>query len=196
MNAIASPSSALTPAAEKILATASELFYAYGIHAVGVDRIVAESGVTKKTLYDRFGSKEQLVLAYLRRREDQWRLALSIELRSHPIPGTERILAVFDAADTWYTGRSLKGCSAVNARAEEGPEVQEHLVVREVMEQKRWMLRSFVDLCTEAGMARPDETGKHLLLILEGALVTLGTHSFEDPMRVAKEAAHMILTPH
>lgn len=193
MNAVAPSLADLTPAAEKILTTASNLFYAHGIHAVGVDRIVAESGITKKTLYDRFGSKEQLVLAYLRRREEQWRMALEIELRAHPNPGPDRVLAVFDAADTWYTGRSLKGCSAVNARAEEGPEVEDHVVVKEVVEQKRWMLQSFIELCSDAGITHPKETGKYLLLLLEGALVTLGTHSFDDPMRAARDAARTLL---
>jgi AcrR family transcriptional regulator len=63
----------LTPGARRILDVASELFYAHGIHAVGVDTIAAESGVTKRTLYDRFGSKDELVAAYLRARDERWR---------------------------------------------------------------------------------------------------------------------------
>lgn len=98
----------LTPAEEKILATATRLFYQEGIHSIGVDRIAVEAGVTKKTLYDRSGSKEQLVLAYLRRREDQWRKALEAGLLRNPNPGPERVLTVFDAAGQWYSGSSSK----------------------------------------------------------------------------------------
>lgn len=117
------PHAKLTRGARSILDTASRLFYAHGIHAVGVDRIALESGVTKKTLYERFGSKERLVLAYLREREDLWRSVLEQHLDAHPEPGTDRVLAVFDAAISWYPGRSTKGCSAVNARAEADAEI-------------------------------------------------------------------------
>lgn len=184
----------LTPASEKILETASKLFYSDGIHAVGVDRIAEESGVTKKTLYERFGSKEGLTLAYLRRREDQWRTALDRLLALRPDPGTERILAVFDAADLWYTGVSTKGCSAVNARAESGPELTSIPV--EVAEQKTWMLDRFRELCVEAGFQEADQISRSLLLLLEGALVTLGTRSFKAPMQQARRAAEALLTAH
>jgi AcrR family transcriptional regulator len=184
----------LTPAAEKILATASALFYAHGLHAIGVDRIAEESGVTKKTLYERFGSKEGLVLAYLKRREDQWRNHLEQHLAQHPEPGVERVLVVFEAADLWYTGRSTKGCSAVNARAEAVPEPAGQSIPVEVTAQKTWMLRRFCELCAEAGLVEPEATARRLLLLLEGALVTLGTRSFGAPMTVARQTAQILLT--
>mgnify|MGYP001220208658 CR=1 FL=1 len=183
----------LTPAAERVLATASALFYAHGLHAVGVDRIAEESGVTKKTLYERFGSKDGLVLAYLKRREDQWRNHLEHCLEEHPEAGTDRVLAVFDAADLWYTGRSTKGCSAVNARAEAGPEDAGQSIPVEVTAQKTWMLRRFCQLCTEAGLADPELLARQLLLLLEGALVTLGTRSFAEPMQVARQTAQALI---
>lgn len=184
----------LTPAAEEVLATASGLFYAHGLHAVGVDRIAEESGVTKKTLYERFGSKEGLVLAYLKRREDQWRNHLEQHLeREHPEPGVDRVLAVYDAADDWYTGRSTKGCSAVNARAEAGPEGEGQSIPVEVTAQKMWMLRRFGELCAEAGLAEPEALARQLLLLLEGALVTLGTRSFADPLRIARQTAQALI---
>ena len=78
-------STTLTPGARRILDVASALFYERGIHAVGVDTIAAESGVTKRTLYDRFGSKDALVVAYLAERDRRWR---------------ERVVAALDAAIT------------------------------------------------------------------------------------------------
>ena len=70
----------LTPRAQRILDVASTLFYERGIHAVGVDTIAEAAGVTKRTLYDRFGSKESLVVAYLRQREEKWRKVLNEHL--------------------------------------------------------------------------------------------------------------------
>lgn len=186
----------LTPAAEKILSTASGLFYEHGIHAVGVDRIAKESGVTKKTLYERFGSKEELVLAYLRRREHLWRAALEERLSELPAPGAGRVLAVFDAADAWYTGRSTKGCSAVNARAEAAPEPSEGSIPAEVTSQKTWMLGRLVALCKEAQLSDPETLAQQLQLLLEGALVTLGTRAFGNPLRVAREAAAALINRH
>jgi AcrR family transcriptional regulator len=183
----------LTPGARRVLDTASRLFYAHGIHAVGVDRVALESGVTKKTLYERFGSKERLVLAYLREREDQWRAVLAEHLDRHPEPGVDRILAVFDAAIAWYPGRSTKGCSAVNARAEEDAEPSGHLIPQEVTEQKVWMRKRFSRLCSEAGYVEPDELSCQLQLLLEGGLVTLGTRAFDAPLTIARRTAATLL---
>ncbi|UXI81004.1 TetR/AcrR family transcriptional regulator, partial [Streptomyces vinaceusdrappus] len=67
----------MTPGARRVLEAAERLFYEHGIHAVGVDLIAAEAGVTKKTLYDRFGSKEQIVVEYLAGRDERWRALLA-----------------------------------------------------------------------------------------------------------------------
>ncbi|PJK18204.1 TetR/AcrR family transcriptional regulator [Mycolicibacterium goodii] len=187
------PPTPLTQGARRILDTASMLFYAHGIHAVGVDRIAAEAGVTKKTLYNRFGSKEALVIAYLRKREEQWRAILSEHLERNPEPGIDRVLAPFDAAQSWYPGRSTKGCSAVNARAEEGPDPTGILVAEEVTEQKQWMTNRFTELCIEAGLHQAELLGRQLQLLLDGALVTLGTAAFDSPLLVARDAARQLL---
>jgi AcrR family transcriptional regulator len=183
----------LTPGAQRVLDTASRLFYAHGIHAVGVDRVAAESGVTKKTLYERFGSKERLVLAYLRQREDQWRAILEEHLERCPEPGVDRVLAVFDAALAWYPDRSTKGCSAVNARAEEDPDPVGHVIADEVTAQKVWMRERLAQLCSEAGYPAPDELACELQLLLEGGLVTLGTRAFAAPLTVARRTAETLL---
>jgi len=183
----------LTPGARRILDAASVLFYERGIHAVGVDTIAEAAGVTKKTLYDRFGSKESLVVCYLRRREDRWRATLQEHLAKNQEPGIGRVLAVFDAAVLWYRTNGAKGCSAINARAETAPEADGHLVFPEVTNQKVWMLELFTGLCGEAGCASPATTGKTMMLLLEGALVTLGMRTFAEPMEQARAAAHAIL---
>lgn len=182
----------LTPGAERILDTAARLFYEYGINAVGVDRVAAESGVTKRTLYDRFGSKEALVLAYLERRESAWRQTLTDELEQHPSPGRDRILAVFDAAARMHDETS-KGCSAVNARAEQAPDVIGHAIAEAVVAQKAWMRSKFRELCAEGGFRQPDTLAAQLQILLDGALVTFGTRAVESPLSVARKTAATVL---
>src|SRR5690349_24992420 len=107
----------MTPAARRALTAAGRLFYERGIHAVGVDLIAAEAGVTKKTLYDRFGSKEQIVVEYLADRDERWREFLFDRLDAVTEP-VARVLAVFDASRDWAAEHSPRGCGMVNAHAE------------------------------------------------------------------------------
>jgi AcrR family transcriptional regulator len=183
----------LTPRAQRILDAASILFYERGIHAVGVDTIAEAAGVTKRTLYDRFGSKESLVVAYLRQREDRWRKFLHAHLARAPQEGVERVLSVFDAAAAWYQVNGSKGCSAVNARAETVPEADGHLVFPEVTGQKVWMLNQFTSLCAEAGCPDSAAVARIMMLLFEGALVTLGMRTFTHPVEEARSAALAIL---
>src|ERR1044072_3402306 len=91
------PMETLTPAARRVLDAAAELFYGQGINAVGVDLIARHAGVTKKTLYERFGSKEALVAAYLRERDERWRAWLTAEVDQFPRQDpAARVLATFD----------------------------------------------------------------------------------------------------
>ncbi|PPF67364.1 TetR/AcrR family transcriptional regulator [Clavibacter michiganensis] len=188
----------LTPGGRRVLDAASELFYARGIHVVGVDAIAAAAGVTKKTIYDRFGSKEQLVVAYLQHRDARWREHLAVRLARTPDPGADRVLAVFDAAITWADANTPKGCSAINARAELGAgdlgdEDDGHEVLPETMRQKAWLLELIRDLCREAGAPDPAGTARTLMLLYEGALVTLGMGTFGRPFEAARDAARAVL---
>lgn len=183
----------LTPGARRVLDAASTLFYDRGIHAVGVDTIAEHAGVTKKTLYDRFGSKETLVVAYLQRRDTRWREHLTDHLTRTTASGTDRVLAVFDAATTWSDANSSKGCSAINAHAEYGETGDGNPVQPEVVRQKAWMLELFVELCREAGAADPTETARTMMLLYEGAIVTVGMGTFPHPFAQAREVARSIL---
>lgn len=183
----------LTPGATRVLDAASRLFYERGIHAVGVDTIAEAAGVTKKTLYDRFGSKEALVVSYLQHRDALWRAHVAAHLGRVPAPGTERVLAVFDAAITWSDEYSPKGCSAINARAEIGDGHDGHPVFPEVARQKAWLLDLFVELCREAGVADADLMSKAMMLLYEGAIVTVGMETFATPFEVARALARTTL---
>lgn len=181
----------MTPAARRALEAAGRLFYERGIHAVGVDLIAAEAGVTKKTLYDRFGSKEQIVVEYLADRDERWRAFLAPYLdavRPSPAAG---VLAVFDASRAWSAQHSGKGCSMVNAHAEISD--PSHPAYAIITAQKEWMLALFTDLVQAAAPGRADRLGRALMLLHEGALVAHGLGIFPDPIGQARDEARTLL---
>jgi AcrR family transcriptional regulator len=179
----------LTPGARRILDVASELFYAHGIHAVGVDTIAAESGVTKRTLYDRFGSKDELVAAYLRARDARWRARVeaAVEAADDPVG---RVLAPFDVLGTWMVDAG-RGCAFVNAFAELDDPAHPGRAV--IADEKRWLEELFaVEL---AGAGIPDDgLSLHLLLLHEGALVSYAVAERTAAPRVARKAARAAVT--
>ncbi|MFB7933564.1 MULTISPECIES: TetR/AcrR family transcriptional regulator [Streptomyces] len=181
----------LTPAARRALQAAARLFYERGIHAVGVDLIAAEAGVTKKTLYDRFGSKEQIVVEYLADRDERWRAFLGERLdAAGPDPG-ERVLTVFDASRDWARDSSPKGCSMVNAHAEiSDPAHPAHPIITG---QKRWMLDLFTSLAADITPDEPARLARALMLLHEGALVAHGLGIFPDAIDHAREQARALL---
>ncbi|MEV8596224.1 helix-turn-helix domain-containing protein [Streptomyces sp. NPDC052012] len=182
---------ALTPAARRVLDAAGSLFYERGIHAVGVDLIAAEAGVTKKTLYDRFGSKEQIVVEYLADRDERWRGFLAEHLEAVQPTAEARVLAVFDASRAWAATNSPKGCSMVNAHAEISD--PSHPAYPIITGQKQWMLALFTDLAQEITPDRAGDLGRTLMLLHEGALVAHGLRVFADPIRHARDQAQAIL---
>ncbi|MFL6120121.1 TetR/AcrR family transcriptional regulator [Actinophytocola sp.] len=178
----------MTPAGERLLATASELFYARGIHAVGVDLIAELAGTTKKTLYDRFGSKDNLVALYLRRRFERWQAFVEERLAACP-PGRDQVLAAFDALAEWLAANTC-GCAFVNANAEIGR--SDHPGVAVIRAEKQWMRERYERLARDAGLPAALGTGLHLLH--EGAIVTLTAGGQEDAVATAKAAARELIT--
>jgi AcrR family transcriptional regulator len=175
--------STLTPAGEKLLAAASGLFYRHGIRAVGVDLIAETAGTTKKTLYDRFGSKDALVALYLDRRAERWRSFLLDRMRGRPVAG------VFDVLALWLEDQD-RGCAFVNAYAEIGG--TGHPAERVIREEKAWMREYFVGLVREAGY--PPELGPELHLLYEGATVLATAGGVPEAPAQARAAAERALS--
>jgi len=155
----------LTAAGTRLLDAAATLFYERGLRAVGVDLIAETAGTTKKTLYDRFGSKDALVALYLLQRAHRWRAHLLAQLDAGPGASVEdRVLGVFDALATWMDGQR-RGCGFVNAYAELGD--TDHPAVAVVRAEKAWMRSLFDALTGDEGL------GAHVHLLYEGTLVVL-----------------------
>ncbi|WP_037771807.1 TetR/AcrR family transcriptional regulator [Streptomyces sclerotialus] len=181
----------MTPGARRVRDAAARLFYERGIHAVGVDLIAAEAGVTKKTLYDRFGSKDRIVVEYLADRDERWRTFLDGRLGEAPPDPAARILAVFDASREWAGEHSRRGCSMVNAHAEITDPA--HPAYAVISCQKAWMLELFTGLARQLDPGGAEERGRTLMLLHEGALVTHGMGVFPDALGHARRQAAALL---
>jgi AcrR family transcriptional regulator len=181
----------LTPAGQRILAAASKLFYDEGIHAVGVDAIAKAAGVTKKTLYDCFGSKDALVAAYLSARDEQWRAQVFEYVDGVAGTPAEKVLATFDILADWMRRRNPRGCAFVNALAELTSDSHPGRVV--ILEQKRWLLAYLTELAGRAGAANPTAIAEQLALLHEGATAAYGTGVLDDPVGLAKTTAAVLL---
>ncbi|OQO92438.1 TetR/AcrR family transcriptional regulator [Saccharomonospora piscinae] len=182
----------LTPAAERVLEVAGKLFYDNGIHAVGVESIASEAGVTKKTLYDRFGSKDALVGQYLKRRDERYREHVrSVVERRGRIAPARRVLLVFDALEEWIATENPRGCAFVNAQAEL-PDAT-HPAREVIREQKQWMLDYLRTLVRDVGVRNPRKLATSLLNLLEGATVTASLGIVPGAVGNAKEVARQLL---
>lgn len=179
---------ALTPAAQRILDTAAELFYARGIHAVGVDTIAAESGVTKRTLYDRFGSKDGLLVTYLEQRDRRWRALIESRLTDRTDP-VERVLTPFDVLPEWLPDSS-RGCSFINAFAEL-PE-PEHPGRQVIVAEKTWLYDLFDRLLNDAGATDHETVAAQLLSLHEGAIISYSIAGQRNAAEAVRDAARKL----
>lgn len=183
---------ARTPAYERVLAAASELFYREGIRAVGVDAVAEAAGVTKKTLYEKFGSKDELVVAYLRGRDERWRRWLQDFVQERGGSPKERLLATFDGLGEWMERENPRGCGFVNAYAELADPA--HPAREVVLEQKRWLLGYLTELASEAGAEDARGLAETLLMLHEGATVTNSLEMFTGTAGKSRQAAATLVT--
>lgn len=175
-------------AGAKVLKAASTLFYRDGIHAVGVDTVAAEAGVTKAALYGNFGSKSGLVVAYLRERDRRWQGEIDAVTAGHADP-RERVLAVFDAYEAWLSDDGYRGCAFLNA-ASEFPDPGDP--VREVVRHHKTALHGYLAAqLKRLGPVAAD--ADELMLLLEGAAVQSVVSQDARPFRVAKRLAESLI---
>lgn len=180
----------LTPAGRRILETAASLFYRQGIHAVGVDAIAAQAEVTKKTIYACFGSKDQLVTAYLVERDQQWREFLTRLVDERGGSPRDRVLGTFTALACWMDRDDFRGCGFVNALAEIPS--ADHPAHEVIIQQKKWMLGYFARLAEAAGAEDPEGVSKSLFLLYEGVTVAAATGFPEAAEHASKTAAALV----
>ena len=154
------------PARERLLAAADELFYAEGVQSVGIERVLQRAGVAKASLYNLFGNKEGLVLAYLQARHDGTTERLMTEIDRHRDP-RRRILALFDAQAQVFAQPGFRGCAFVSALAEAPLGGG---VVEAAREFRAWVRNLLIGLAQDAGAADPLELGRQLNIIYDGGV--------------------------
>ncbi len=160
-------------ARERILSAAYELFSRRGVRAVGVDTIIARAAVAKQTFYHHFASKDDLVLAFLRRREELWTHEwLEAQVRSQAIAPAERLLAIFDVFDQWFRREDFEGCSFINVLLEMFE--QDH-PIREASTSHLANIRVFLrGLAADAGVSQPDDFARKWHILMKGSIVAAG----------------------
>jgi AcrR family transcriptional regulator len=175
---------------DQIIEAAQRCFYERGITATGVDTIAAAAGVSKRTLYNHFPSKDDLVLAYIERREHRWRGRLEERLETVDDP-IDRILVYFDAYFDLPSGEDFRGCAFINAAAElldPGSQALQRLRAK-----KARVSREIGELVREARITDPEAVAAALVLLLEGGIALFGVLHDRQGVETAKDAARMLL---
>ena len=176
---------------EQIVSVALKLFYQNGFHATGIDRIIKEAGVSKKTLYNHFKSKDELVLAALRKRDELFRNNLMRKTERLSSTAKERLLSVFDAISEWLQEKDFAGCMFINASAEYSKaDNPSHILCAE---HKRLVREYIRDLAVQAEMDNPEELSQQLNLLIEGAIVDAHVSGNKDAADQAKNIALILV---
>lgn len=180
---------------DKLLNAAATLFYNDGIAATGIDAIVKKANVAKKSLYNNFASKSELIAAYIERRHAEWLSLYALRLQQANSP-KERVLAVFNAyadhADDAYE-RGFRGCGLLNAAAEFPAGDNARLAVRQHKEEIEALLRQHVAELLPQQPERSAALAQHLTFILEGAIVRAGLEGNSSCMTHATQLAASLL---
>ncbi|MCG2639893.1 MULTISPECIES: TetR/AcrR family transcriptional regulator [Bradyrhizobium] len=168
---------------ERILQTADKLFYLQGIRAIGVDTIAAEIGISKRTLYNHFPSKDALIAAYLERR--------FVCARPSDRPPVEQILGTFDSLERRFSAKDFRGCPFVNAVAELGPTDRAVKKIAIAFKESRRVW--FRERLNELGVAEADALATQLVLLVDGSIAQDLVRDDPAMARAAKEAAKVLL---
>ena len=180
-------------ARDRILESAYELFSRRGIRAVGIEEVIERAAVAKATLYRHFPSKDDLVLAFLRRREEVWTHGwVEAGARERGVSPEASLLAIFDLFDEWFHRSDFEGCSFVNVLLETAD--IEHPVGRasaDHLETIRDLLRA---LATEAGLRDTDDFARSFHILMKGCIVQAGEGDVDAAKRAQAMARGLIET--
>ena len=168
---------------DRILETADRLFYLQGIRAVGVDTIAAEIGISKRTLYNHFPSKDALITAYLERR--------FVAPRPSDKSPVEQILGTFDSLERRFSAKDFRGCPFVNAVAELGSVDRSVKKIAVAFKESRRLW--FRDLLVQLGVAEAEALATQLALLVDGSIAQDLVRDDPAMARAAKEAATVLL---
>ena len=178
-----------TSARERLLDAANELFYAEGVHTVGIDRVIEHAGVAKATLYSTFGSKDELVRAYLEMRHASVAQRITRAVERYDTP-RERLLAVFEGQEELFAQPGYRGCAFARASAESHPGDPAE---RAAEGYRRWVRALLTELAAQAGVPEPAVLARQLHLLYDGSGQSARMDHDSAAAAVARTAAATLL---
>lgn len=178
-------------AREHILNVASTLFYEHGIRATSVDTIIAHAGITKKTFYYHFRTKDDLIVAYIERRDRAWRESLPAKVAAHTNDPVERVLTIFDILADRFDEADFRGCAFTNTIIETAD--RDHPAHHAAAAHKTFLREYIGRLLQEAGIADAQRLAVQVLLLIDGAFVTALREGTPQTALIAKQAAATLL---
>lgn len=176
---------------ERLLDAAAMLFYEHGFHAIGLDAILDEVGVTKTTFYNHFASKDDLIIAVLTDRDERDMRAVQEEMARRGGSARDRILLIFEVLDAWFTDPDFKGCLFINASAQfPNPNDPVHRAAALHAANLHELIQR---LAHEAGAADPESLAKQLCMLIAAAITSRQVACDPDAARTAQQMAVALL---
>ncbi len=179
---------------DELVQKALEVFYRNGFHATGMDMLVAESGISKTSMYKHFRTKEELILAALRLRDERFRNWLVRRMEELADTPEKQLLAMFDALEEWFAEPGFRGCMFIKASSEY--QEADHPIHKQSADHKRMLESHMTNLAEQAGLTDPGAVARQLLLLKEGAIVTAHMGQSEHPARDGRAAAQRLIEAH
>ena len=176
---------------EHILDVASTLFYKHGVRNVGIDRIIAESGIARMTLYNHFKSKDLLIEEYLRRASSRWMKWYAGKIERSSSEPRERLLAAFGVLDGWFRSRDFRGCSVTNAMVELADEAHPAMAVKG--EYHQGLRELFGGLVRDAGIDDADALVEELIVVLRGSMTSALVDGPQGVAARARQTAELLV---
>lgn len=176
---------------DELVRKALDVFYENGFHATGMDRLATETGISKTSMYKHFRTKEDLILAVLRLRDEEFRNWLARRMEALAADPRGRLLAMFDALDEWFGQKGFRCCMFVKASSEYQDPA--HPIHAQSAQHKKLLLMSVEELAGKLDISDPALLTRQLLLLADGAIVTAHLLGRENVAADAKAAARTLI---
>lgn len=179
-----------SPAKKRILETALRLFYRYGIHEVGIDRIIAEADIAKMTFYKYFPTKKDLVQAFLVERDEQFIEWVKRKFDSLTKEKRKKLPSIVDVMAIWFQSPDFRGCAFINTAVEIGPDGVEEKII--CLSHKERLSTFVAHLAKEDGYKQPQRLAEGLVTLIDGATVRAQMGEIEQAIRIMNETAKIL----
>jgi len=177
---------------DEIVNKTLQVLYQNGFHATGMDTIVKKIGISKTAIYNHFRTKDDLVLAVLRLRDEHFRNWLFRRMSKFSDQPKDQLLAMFDALEEWFEEPDFMGCMFIKAASEY--QELEHPIFKQSANHKELIEMHLCKLAGEANLNEPEQLVRKLLVLKEGAIVSAHLRSIENPASYARDVAALLIS--